>query len=92
MTPEQEALHGQRAAEVLSNEAYQAAFTQINDEIYEQWKNAPARDTDGRERLWLMQSLLAKLQGTLEAAVQGGHKAKLDLQHKQTLLERMRGT
>lgn len=90
MTPEQEINRARQAAEVLENEAFQAAFQQIEQEIVEQWKNAPARDTDGRERLWTMLQLLQKVKQTLEASMQAGHLAAQNLKHHKTMLERLR--
>jgi hypothetical protein len=88
MTPEQAIYQANRAKEVLDNEAYQLAFDQIKAEIDAQWKSSPARDVDGRERLWLMQSLLTKLQTTLQQTMDSGKLAAADLRHKQTLRER----
>ena len=88
MTPEHEVSLGQRAAEVLENEAYIAAFESIRTEILDQWKNAPARDTEGREQLWLMQSMLNKVQATLESTMQGGKMAMMNLMHESKTSER----
>ena len=89
MTPEKEIALGYRAEEILENPAYIAAFASMKQEIEDQWKNSPARDVEGRERLWLMQSLLGKLQITLAAVMQGGNVAKMNLKHEQSLLERV---
>jgi hypothetical protein len=88
MTPEQQLYLANRAKEVVENEAYIAAFEAIKEEILLQWKTSPARDADGREKLWLMQSLLQKLQLCLESTMDGGKLAKAELQHRQTLAER----
>ena len=88
MTLEQAIYHANRAKEVIENEAYIDAFEQIRKEIEEQWKSSPARDVEGRERLWLMQSLLNKLRLTLESTMDSGKLATADLRHKQTLAER----
>lgn len=90
MTPEQEIYRANRAKEVLENESYLDAYAQIKTEIENQWRTSPARDTDGRERLWLMQSLLSKLQATLETTMASGRLKAADLQHQKTMLERAR--
>lgn len=87
MTPEQELYRAGRAKEVLENEVYAEAFEQIKQEIEQQWKSSPARDTEGRERLWLMQALMTKLQTCLESTMQGGKVARAELRHKQTLID-----
>ena len=88
MTPERTIYLANRSKEVLENEAYLDAFELIKTEIDNQWRTSPARDTDGRERLWLMQSLLSKLQATLETTMQSGKLAAADIHHKQTMLQR----
>lgn len=88
MTPEQAIYRANRAKEVLENETYIEAFALIEQELTEQWKSSPARDQDGREKLWLMQRLLAKLKVTLESTMDSGKLAVAELTHKQTLIER----
>ena len=88
MTPEQAIYRANRAKEVLENETYIEAFALIEQELTEQWKSSPARDQDGREKLWLMQRLLAKLKVTLESTMDSGKLAVAELTHKQTLMER----
>lgn len=83
MTHEEEVRLGNQAAEVLNNEAYIAAFETIQREIIETWTKAPARDSEGRERLWLMQTMLTKVQDTLKATMDGGKMALLNLQYEQ---------
>lgn len=88
MTPERQIYIANRAKEVLENEAYLEAFALIQTEIETQWRTSPARDTDGRERLWVMLSLLSKLRATLETTMQSGNLAAADLQHKRTMMQR----
>ena len=82
--------NGDRAKEVLENEAFTAAFADIEQEILEQWKQSPARDPEGREKLWLMLSLLSKLKTTLESSLATGKLAMLDLKHQRSIAERVR--
>ena len=89
MTPEQELYRADRAKEVIENEVFIDAFERIKQEIFDQWASAPARDTEGRERLWLMQSLLGKLQITLQSTMEGGKVAKAELLHKQSVVEKL---
>jgi hypothetical protein len=90
MTPEQEIYLANRAAEVLENEAYLKAYDAIREELTQQWKHSPARDVEGREKIWLMLAMLEKVQACLKATMDGGKLAKAELQHRQTLLERAR--
>ena len=81
--------NGDRALEILDNEAFIAAFVDIEQEILKQWKDSPARDLEGREKLWLMLSLLSKVKTTLETSITTGKLAKLELKHQRNLAERV---
>jgi hypothetical protein len=88
MTPEQRAYNGDRAREILENEVYQQVFADLKTEITEQWTNSPARDEEGREKLWLMLSLANKLQAMLQTTLDTGKLARLDLEHQRTLAQK----
>lgn len=88
MTLEGRIYNADRAREVLENEAFQQVFADAKQEITEQWTKSPARDQEGREKLWLMLSLLNKLEAMLQSSLDSGKLAKAELQHQQTMLER----
>jgi hypothetical protein len=88
MTIEQRIYQADRAKEVLENEVFQQVFTDYRTEITDQWTKSPARDLEGREKLWLMLSLLNKLEAMLQQSLDSGKLAKVDLAHQQTLAER----
>jgi len=91
MTTLENRLHdGSSAKEVLENEAYIAAFEAIKTDILDQWTNSPARDADGREKLWTCLKLLQKVQTQLQTTLETGRLAQLELQHKQTLQDRLK--
>jgi hypothetical protein len=81
---------GHRAKEVLENEAFQQVFKDIEQEFVEQWKESPARDNEGREKIWIYLSILRKVETHLKTALDTGKLAELELQHKQSLLDRMK--
>jgi len=87
-TLDQRVYAADRAQEVLSNEAFQQVFADAKQEITEQWTKSPARDQEGREKLWLMLSLLNKLEAMLQSSLDSGKLAKAELQHQQTMLDR----
>lgn len=87
MTLEERIYNADRAREVLENEAYLAAFADTKQELTTAWENSPARDQEGREKLWLMLSLLKKLEKHLQTSLDTGKLARLDLDHKRTLAE-----
>ena len=88
MTPEQRIYAADRAREVLDNEDFTAAFDDIEKEVTEQWKTSPARDAAGRQELWVYLSMLRKVKAHLTTAMDTGKLAKLDIAHKQSMLER----
>lgn len=79
---EQRRYEGDRAREVIENEAYVDAFAAIRQEYTNAWMNSPARDAEGREKLYLMLKLTDKLQATLEAAMTDGKIASMSLEHQ----------
>jgi hypothetical protein len=79
---------GDRAREVLENEAFIAAFEATEQEVTDQWKNSPARDQAGRESLWQYLSMLRMVRANLQTTLETGKLAKLELQHKRSLTER----
>lgn len=87
---EQRIYDGDQARLVLENEAFAAAFADIRKEIVAQWTNSPARDQEGREKLHLMLKLSDKLEATLRLSLEDGKMAALELQQKQSMLERAR--
>lgn len=90
MTLEQRLHAGSRAKEVLENEAFVEAFEAIEKEVIEQWTNSPARDQDGREKLWAYLHLLKKVRAHLVSTLETGKLAQVELQHQQSLKDRAR--
>lgn len=90
-TLEQRLYLGDRAREVLENEAFTEAFEATEREVIEQWTNSPARDVEGREKLWQYLMLLRKVRSNLQSTLETGKLAKLELQHQQSLREKARG-
>lgn len=89
-TIEQRLHDGSRAKEVLENEIYQAAWAGLRQEIIDQWTNSPARDADGREKLWTCLKLLERVQGSLQTTMETGRLAQLELQRRQTMADRLK--
>lgn len=80
-----------RARECLDNEAFQQAFKDIEQELTEQWKTSPARDPDGREKLWLMLKLLQKLQLCLTTSLDSGKLAAKELEYQESMAQKAKG-
>lgn len=90
MTIEQRIYDGARAREVLENEAFLWAFESTEKELIEAWKNSPARDEEGREKLYLMLQLLGKIKATLTNSMETGKLAQMELEHKRSLADRLK--
>ena len=90
MTLEARLYDGNRAKEILESDVFIGAFDAIETEVIEQWTNSPARDQAGRESLWQYLMLLRKVKTHLVTTMETGKLAALDLQHKQTILQRVR--
>lgn len=88
MSPEEEIHRASRAQEIIQNEIYIEAFSMIEQELTDQWKQSPVRDAEGREKLWLMLRLLGKVKLALEYTMDSGKLAKAELNHRQTVVER----
>jgi hypothetical protein len=81
---------GARAKEILESDIYLGAFADIKQEILEQWEQSPARDEHGREKLYLMLAMLAKVQVALTRVMDTGTLAQAELGHLRTMEERQR--
>ena len=90
MTLEKRAQQGGLAREVLENEAYVRAHDAIKKEYIEAWLNAPQRDKEGREEIWLTIKLLDKLKATLEATMMDGRMARIETERLEAILAEQR--
>lgn len=81
---------GDRAKEVLENEVFQRVFADIESEVIESWKTSPARDQEGREKIWQYLMLLQKVKAHLTTTLETGKLAQLELQHQQSLADRVK--
>ena len=78
---------GARAEALLQNELLQEAFSRLEQDYIEAWRISPARDTDGRERLWQAVNIVGKVRDHLVKVVNDG---KLAQRHLHELARGMR--
>ena len=83
---------GSRAKEIIENEIYQEAFEALEQEILLQWGESPARDQEGREKLYLMLGITRRVKAILQSVMETGKLAEVELVHKQTMLDRAKET
>jgi hypothetical protein len=88
MNIEQRIYNGDRAKEILENEVFQQVFVDIEQELIESWKTAPARDVEGRESIFKYLTMLSKVKAQMVQTFETGKLAALELQHKKSWSER----
>ena len=82
--------NGQRAKDVLENEMFKWAMNLVREEVKVQWESSPARDQEGREKLWVMLQMCNKLEATLQTILETGKLEELELSRKRSMLERLK--
>ena len=90
-TIEQRIYDGNRAREVLENEAFAAAFADIKKDLIESWENIPStsQTAPARDRIHLSLTLLGKVHACLTASLESGRLAQLEIEHRQTMFKRL---
>ena len=68
-----------QAKRLIEDELLVEAFSEAKRRYIEEWEKSPARDTDGRERLWTMVKLLEKVRGHLEQIMADGKIAEAEI-------------
>lgn len=91
MTLNERIYNADQAKLVLENEAFRQVFEDIKQELTEQWKTSPARDQDGREKLWLMLKLLDKLHLCLQSSLDSGKLAAKELEYQESMAKKAKG-
>jgi hypothetical protein len=88
MTLNERIYNADQAKLVLENEAFKQAFEDIKQEITEQWTTSPARDQDGREKLFLMLKMLDKVQLCLRSSLDSGKLAAKELAYQESMAQK----
>lgn len=76
---ETEILRGERARQLLEEPLIVEAFALIEKEYTQAWLDSPARDVEGREKLFLSIKNLQKVKGHLLQVMERGAFAKATL-------------
>lgn len=82
----QEIDRGRQAQELLEHELMQEAFKTIRETYLSQWEASPARDTEGRERIWTYLKQLEQLKAHLQSVLETGKMAT----QQRSIMERMK--
>lgn len=76
---ETEILRGERARQLLDEPLIVEAFALIEQEYIKAWQDSPARDVEGREKLFLSLKNIQKVRGHLLQVMDSGKMAKASL-------------
>lgn len=82
-------IRGRQAAELMEHPLLTEAFDVITQRIKEEWERSPARDAEGREKLWLMNKLLMNLKQHIAQMATTGDLTKLNIQQKESWLKKL---
>lgn len=72
-------VRGARATELLKSELLQESLAKLEHDYIDAWKITPARDTDGRERLWQAVNIVGKVRDHLVKVANDGKLAQRQL-------------
>lgn len=70
---------GGQAEGLLKSELLNLTFDYLEAEYIKAWRIMPAKDTDGREKLWLAVNVIGKVRDHLQTVLNNGKMAKADI-------------
>lgn len=79
---EAEIQRGQKAAQLLAEPLIAEAFAVFANEVQERWAQSPARDAEGREKLYLMLKASERVQAHLSSLIESGKLAEFTLKQR----------
>jgi len=72
MTPEQEKQRVELAKNILENPVFQDSIQKIKTELYGEFQSSPARDSEGREKIYLMNKMFDLLLVNIRSVMETG--------------------
>ena len=75
MNLEKEQQRGQQAKRILEDPIYIEALQKVSQELDQEWINSPIRDTEGRERIYMMKKMLNFLHVQIQSVMETGKLA-----------------
>ena len=75
METEKEIQRGQQAKRILEDPIYVEALQKVSQELDQEWINSPIRDTEGREKIYMMRKMLGVLHVQLQSVMETGKLA-----------------
>ena len=75
METEKEIQRGQQAKRILEDPIYVEAIQKVSQELDQEWINSPIRDTEGREKIYMMKKMLNVLLVQIKSVLETGKLA-----------------
>ena len=75
METEKEIQRGQQAKRILEDPIFVEALQKVSQELDQEWINSPIRDTEGREKIYMMKKMLGVLHVQLQSVMETGKLA-----------------
>ena len=75
MNLEKEQQRGQQAKRILEDPIFVEALQKVSQELDQEWINSPIRDTEGREKIYMMKKMLGILHVQLQSVMETGKLA-----------------
>ncbi len=76
---EVERKRGADASYILEHPLYVESVTSIRERLMKNWQESPVRDTEGREKIWMMLTMLNEIEANFRSMVQTGKLASSQL-------------
>ena len=94
ITPEQEHQlrtemeRSRQAQELMEHPLFREAMDTYKARLAQEWESSPARDIEGRERIWLMSKVAGAVEKHLLAIMTTGQLASLQMEQRRSWLQR----
>tara|TARA_R110002012_G_scaffold104697_1_gene245326 strand:+ start:554 stop:799 length:246 start_codon:yes stop_codon:yes gene_type:complete len=75
MDKEKEIQRGHRAKAILEDEIFAEAVQKVSSELRQEWLSSPIRDTEGREKIYMMEKMLNVLLVQIQSVMETGKLA-----------------
>jgi len=79
----------EQARTLLENPLFQGAFESVERELMQRWKTDASLSPDGREKVFLMVTLLGQVQMVLREHMETGQMARVQLERDRALRARV---
>lgn len=79
-----------QAQELAEHPLFKESLATYRERLMTQWAESPARDTEGREKLWLMLKTAEAVERHLVELMETGKLASIQLEQRRSLAQRAR--